>query len=262
MQKMFSTHLFVMFSLFAKQFMLSTLCSIFFPTTKTFTEKGTAFNVLYSYYAFQIYNKIYLICTALYLIIVHKIDVSSYCYDCNSYLVVEKLITPMILIHTWNLINTFIINDLFTVENIIHHYIASLLPLLCIKYSLFHNQIPYYCIIELSTIFFNLIDFLKTFTKRNETCIHYCKICFACSFLVLRNVLLPVVSIRPAVSIYKTLQEMDMRNAKYLQLGTILSFWGILVFLQYYWCYKIVCIIVNYMRGGEIDKKRKEIHQE
>jgi hypothetical protein len=42
-----------------------------------------------------------------------------------------------------------------------------------------------------------------------------------------------------------------MRSAKYMQLGTIMSFWLILVFLQYFWCYKIVHIIVKYVRGGE-----------
>jgi hypothetical protein len=154
-------------------------------------------------------------------------------YGYNQY-IEDNILLPMIHYQFWNLSICLVKDEFMTIEMIFHHFAALLISLLCIyPDSYLQYYVPYFYMVETSTIFLTFMDIFK-----NYPVFYYIDIivqlCFVITFFVFRILFWTYYNIK-MISDVMTIEEYKSTSVILLTVPANL----ILTFLQYYWQIKI-----------------------
>lgn len=220
------------------------------------TKKDTPMSFLVSYYVINIISQIYFFGTGIYLLTTLDKSMMDPCYICPDPDIETYLLRPMLAYQAWTTITSWQSADLNHGSAMFHHVVSWTLAFTILKSRLFYSQsILYAGLFELSSVFLNVNNLSKVLLqgkneegkegkeeekeekeKEKKKGKKWIKLCFAASFILIRNVMLPIVSYGPVMYLIE-----DRNYTNYC----ILLCLTLLIGFQYYWGYKIGCIIYS-----------------
>lgn len=171
----------------------------------------------------------------------------------------QNLVLMMFAFQIWDFVTTLVTKELCAAQHLAHHGLTSCLALMGLVNGP-HGFLMYYAafffgVSEISSLFLTWVDFFRTnkalaseFPKTNEVM----RVCFAVTFLILRCVYWPVVSVDFWMNAIKSDAPKPLLVC---WLGANLC----LTLLQYFWGFLIVKGIIKLLRGDKSDPREDAI---
>ena len=158
-------------------------------------------------------------------------------YGYNKY-IEENILYPMIHFQFWNLSICLVKEEFRKIEMISHHFFALLISLLCIyPHSYLHYYVPYFYMVEITSIFLTFIDIYKTYPQLLDK-FYYTKIavvsCFVITFFIFRILFWTYYNIK---MINDIMNVVEYKSNIVVALTVPANL--VMTFLQYYWQIKI-----------------------
>ncbi len=181
-------------------------------------------------------------------------------YYGKSEYVINKLLYPMMIYQIWNLIfSLFVIPDLNKMENHAHHLVT-----ICVQYFGFNgflNSYAYFFIgfTEISNVFLAIVDiprFVPEFSENWPLFYQINKLLFASSFIILRNILWPIISYPCVIDLFQLIKNGNAHSE--VVVGLFLFATAVLTYLQFNWGYRLVLLMYKQLSGSGGGSSKKE----
>ena len=195
------------------------------------TPKDTPMTFIVSYYIVNIAFQLYFVGAALVLLFVFDKSMMNPCIICADKDIEMYLLKPMLFYQLWTTVTCMQSADLNHGSAMFHHIVSLMLTYVVLKERLFYSQaILYAGLFEISSVFLNIYNLSKILQihekEEYKGYIKYVQLCFAVSFLIIRNGMLPIVSYGPIKQLIGAFPYMN---------PLILIGWVLLTGFQYFW---------------------------